>query len=400
MIHPHSGILCSCIKEWKGILSLDMKQCLDYINQKSKMQNSINDICYDLRKKVCVCDPKTHNLDCPSGGTWTAGGTRRKGRLFTTRPCTSSIFILWQVYLFKNKSNIKIINKWIKGVHHCSLYIFSSSVEWVGQAPVIWLHPGSTTVPPCGLSPRYTGSRRSACSPTKGSLAASSRGRICCISLYAHPQELRWPLSQRKAQWHLHPHTRKPKQFPSAWEVVSVQETSESHTQLTHTHAHTCTHTHEWKTKQVFPETSPSHSPNGRVCPAGWGPACWSNQSPACCRRGHSVGKEPLLGWCSFIHHVLVLPFEEAKLWGQKQRSKGHQSWWQVGGGEGHADQEGRQRDQEIQRVMWQNVEDTWEKWGREGDGINIGARKEIQNVTIRRKTTPYIVVTLYQRPF
>ena len=38
--------------------------------------------------------------------------------------------------------------------------------------------------------------------------------------------------------------------------------------------------------------------------------------------------KELLLGWSSFwssfIHHVLVLPFEEAELWEQGQRGKDH----------------------------------------------------------------------------
>lgn len=64
------------------------------------------------------------------------------------------------------------------------------------------------------------------------------------------------------------------------------------------------------------------------------------------------MGKELLLGLgigTSFTHHVLVLPFEEAKLWRQRQRSKGHQS---QGSGEGHAEQEGRPRGQEAQRIM------------------------------------------------
>lgn len=71
------------------------------------------------------------------------------------------------------------------------------------------------------------------------------------------------------------------------------------------------------------------------------------------------MGKELLLGLglgsfgTSFTHHVLVLPFEEAKLWRQRQRSKDHRS---QGSGKGHADQEGRQRDQEAQRIMWQSV--------------------------------------------
>lgn len=39
--------------------------------------------------------------------------------------------------------------------------------------------------------------------------------RSLFLSLYVHPQKLPSPV-RKKVQRHLHPHTRKPKQFPSA----------------------------------------------------------------------------------------------------------------------------------------------------------------------------------------
>ena len=100
--------------------------------------------------------------------------------------------------------------------------------------------------PAGGLSPSCLGSCQPAGSPTKVGPTSfrGKRGRICWPSLCVHPQELPSPLPPRKNQWHLHPHTRKPKQPPLAPDLVLkalilVQEQSKPHTQLTLMHVHT-----------------------------------------------------------------------------------------------------------------------------------------------------------------
>ena len=112
-------------------------------------------------------------------------------------------------------------------------------------------------------------------------------GRTYCISVCVpatSPRESTCPPGRVKGA---STHQRKPKQFPSARDIVlkalvPMQGTSASRTQLSHTHtcrrAHTHTHTHtdEWKPKLVAPKTSLPWSPNRRVRPAAWGPAPWS----------------------------------------------------------------------------------------------------------------------------
>lgn len=71
------------------------------------------------------------------------------------------------------------------------------------------------------------------------------------------------------------------------------------------------------------------------------------------------VGKELLLlrgssFRASFSYHVLVLSFEEAKLWRQRQGSKGTKA---RRASEGYAGQAGRWWDQEMQRITWRSAE-------------------------------------------
>lgn len=90
------------------------------------------------------------------------------------------------------------------------------------------------------------------------------------------------------------------------------------------------------------------------------------------------MGKELLLGGgrigTSFSHHVLVLSFEEAELWRQKQVSEGTQAG---GGGWVKATQD-RQGDCGTKRCKEktrQGVGEPWGKWNRKGIAIGKGKK-------------------------
>lgn len=177
----------------------------------------------------------------------------------------------------------------------CTEHI-SSSVEWSNRLLLV-------------LSPSCSGSCQPAGSPTKVGPTSfrGEQGRICWPCLCVHPQELPSPLPPRKDQWHLHPHTRKPKQLPLAPDLVLkplilVQGRSEAHTQLTLTRAHTHTPVHTDDNgnpnRLLLSEMSQPRLPNRGVHPATWAPALWSHHvltaaEEATCGEGAVTGGRP-----------------------------------------------------------------------------------------------------------
>lgn len=162
----------------------------------------------------------------------------------------------------KNKNNIKILSKCIdKGKWTTAPWtLCSSSVEWVDRL----LMADQILAPPwffqCGLHPAAQAPAGLCPHPWK-EVSFPSPGAESVAFPLCSPTKPAITSVRRKVQWHLNPHMRKPKQFPSAWEVVlkaliPIQETSESCTQLMHmlAHTHTNIHKHEWKSKLFFPE--------------------------------------------------------------------------------------------------------------------------------------------------
>lgn len=186
-------------------------------------------------------------------------------------------------------------------VHHCALNI--SALVWNGQTGSCrWAQPQLLgLLPACRLTHQ-----------SRSYFFRGKRGRICWPSLCVHPQELPSPLPPRKNQWHLHPHTRKPKQPPLAPDLVLkalilAQEQSKPHTQLTLMHVHTHTHTHMPvhtdengnPSRSLLSETSQPRFPNRGVRPAAWAPTLWSHHvlsaaREATCGEGAVTGGYPL----------------------------------------------------------------------------------------------------------